>query len=308
MATLGQAILPSKRVPASGQPRLSKQNYRNCLGSPRSLKDLLETIDLIQSRGVAFRSLGEGIDTTTPAGRLVFHVFASIAQFERGQIVKRTKEGFEAARKRGRVGGRPPALSHAQKAEVRRMRDEEHRSDPGDRRPVQGEHEDDQADNIKPRVGAGRTWRPPMRDIPRPAGPKSLGRRVGEDHRGLVHPALLDLGASGQAAPHLVVYWSTKEDIMGVHKQSVSFTEAAFAYARELVDRGDYPNVSAAVSGELARARAAREREQMLLEAEVRRRLQVPTDQWEPVTRAMDFTADARAFLAERKSEGPSQA
>lgn len=95
---------------------------------------------------------------------------------------------------------------------------------------------------------------------------------------------------------------------MGVHKQSVSFTEAAFAYARELVDRGDYPNVSAAVSGELARARAAREREQMLLEAEVRRRLQVPTDQWEPVTRAMDFTADARTFLAERKSESPSQA
>ena len=95
---------------------------------------------------------------------------------------------------------------------------------------------------------------------------------------------------------------------MGVHKQSVSFTEAAFAYAKELVDRGDYPNVSAAVSGELARARAAREREQTLLEAEVRRRLQVPTDQWEPVTSVMDFTADARAFLAERQAEDPSQA
>jgi Arc/MetJ-type ribon-helix-helix transcriptional regulator len=94
---------------------------------------------------------------------------------------------------------------------------------------------------------------------------------------------------------------------MGVHKQSVSFTEAAFAYAKELVDRGDYPNVSAAVSGELARARAAREREQTLLEAEVRRRLQVPTDQWEPVTSVMDFTADARAFLAERQTEDPSQ-
>lgn len=86
---------------------------------------------------------------------------------------------------------------------------------------------------------------------------------------------------------------------MGVHKQSVSFTEAAFAYARELVARGEYPNVSAAVSGELARARAARERDQVLLETEVRRRLQLPPDQWEPVAGVADFTADARAYLAE---------
>ena len=96
----------------------------------RSLKDLLEIVDLIQARGAGFRSIGEDIDTTTPAGRLVFHVFASIAQFERERIVERTKEGLEAARKRGRVGGRPPALSTAQKAEVRRMRDEEHRPIP----------------------------------------------------------------------------------------------------------------------------------------------------------------------------------
>ena len=54
----------------------------------------------------------------------MFHVFASIAQFERERISERTKEGLEAARKRGRVGGRPPALSAAQKAEVRNMRDE----------------------------------------------------------------------------------------------------------------------------------------------------------------------------------------
>lgn len=93
----------------------------------RSLKDLLEIVDLIQSRGAGFRSIGEDIDTTTPAGRLVFHVFASIAQFERERIVERTKEGLESARKRGRVGGRPPALSPSQKAEVRRMRDEEMR-------------------------------------------------------------------------------------------------------------------------------------------------------------------------------------
>jgi antitoxin ParD1/3/4 len=93
---------------------------------------------------------------------------------------------------------------------------------------------------------------------------------------------------------------------MGVHKQSVSFTEAA--YAKELVDRGDYPNVSAAVSGELARAKAAREREQALLAAEVRRRLQVPTNQWEPVAGITDFTADTRSFLAERQVEDHSEA
>ncbi len=96
----------------------------------RSLKDLLEIVDLIQDRGAGFRSIGEDIDTTTPAGRLVFHVFASIAQFERERIVERTKEGLEAARKRGRVGGRPPALSPAQKIEVKRMRDVERRPIP----------------------------------------------------------------------------------------------------------------------------------------------------------------------------------
>ena len=77
--------------------------------------------------------LGGGIhriSSTSPAGRLVFHVFASIAQFERERIVERTKEGLEAARRRGRVGGRPPALSPAQKAEVKRMRDVEHRPIP----------------------------------------------------------------------------------------------------------------------------------------------------------------------------------
>ena len=87
-------------------------------------------MDTVQAQGVGFRSLAEDIDTTTPAGRLVFHVFASIAQFERERTSERTKEGLEAARKRGRVGGRPPALSTVQKAEVRRMRDEEARTLP----------------------------------------------------------------------------------------------------------------------------------------------------------------------------------
>jgi DNA invertase Pin-like site-specific DNA recombinase len=94
----------------------------------RSLKDLLEIVELIRARGAGFRSLAEDIDTTTPAGRLVFHVFASIAQFERERISERTREGLAAARKRGRVGGRPPALSNAQRQEVQRMRDEDHRA------------------------------------------------------------------------------------------------------------------------------------------------------------------------------------
>lgn len=93
----------------------------------RSLKDLLEIVEAIRERGAGFRSIAEDVDTTTPAGRLVFHVFASIAQFERERISERTKEGLQAARKRGRVGGRPPALSAAQRDEVRRMRDVEHR-------------------------------------------------------------------------------------------------------------------------------------------------------------------------------------
>ncbi|RVT80681.1 recombinase family protein [Rhodobacteraceae bacterium CCMM004] len=93
----------------------------------RSLQDLLTIVEAIREKGAGFRSLAEDIDTTTPAGRLVFHVFASIAQFERERISERTKEGLASARKRGRIGGRPPALSAERRAEVRRMRDEDGR-------------------------------------------------------------------------------------------------------------------------------------------------------------------------------------
>ena len=93
----------------------------------RSLRDLLDIVEAIENQGAGFRSLAEDIDTTTPAGRLVFHVFASIAQFERERISERTKEGLQAAKARGRVGGRPPALTPAQKVEVRCMRDDDGR-------------------------------------------------------------------------------------------------------------------------------------------------------------------------------------
>jgi DNA invertase Pin-like site-specific DNA recombinase len=93
----------------------------------RSLQDLLSIVEAVGAKGAGFRSLAEDIDTTTPAGRLVFHVFASIAQFERERISERTKEGLTAARKRGRIGGRPTALSPERRAEVVRMRDQEGR-------------------------------------------------------------------------------------------------------------------------------------------------------------------------------------
>jgi DNA invertase Pin-like site-specific DNA recombinase len=94
----------------------------------RSLRDLLDIVEAINKRGVEFRSLAEDINTASPAGRLIFHVFASISEFERERIAERTKEGLEAARIRGRIGGRPSALSSAQKTEVRRMRDVEQRT------------------------------------------------------------------------------------------------------------------------------------------------------------------------------------
>lgn len=94
----------------------------------RSLRDLIDLVTLIRDKGAGFRSLAEDIDTTTPTGRLIFHVFGSIAEFERERIVERTKEGLTAARKRGRVGGRPSALSPSAKETIRQMRDEEHRT------------------------------------------------------------------------------------------------------------------------------------------------------------------------------------
>lgn len=70
---------------------------------------------------------------------------------------------------------------------------------------------------------------------------------------------------------------------MGIQKKSVSFTDAAHEYVENLVTRGDYPTLSAAVSGELARAREVRAREEALFDAELQRRLAMPVEQWEPV-------------------------
>src|SRR5256714_3050001 len=75
----------------------------------RSLKHLLETITTLNKRKIGFKSLTESIDTTTSNGRLIFNIFASLAEFERDLIRERTKAGLQAARARGRVGGRPKA-------------------------------------------------------------------------------------------------------------------------------------------------------------------------------------------------------
>jgi DNA invertase Pin-like site-specific DNA recombinase len=77
----------------------------------RSLRHLVDTITGLADRGIGFRSLQEAIDTTTPGGKLVFHVFAALAEFERDLIRERTSAGLAAARARGRRGGRPSVLS-----------------------------------------------------------------------------------------------------------------------------------------------------------------------------------------------------
>src|SRR4051795_10371567 len=77
----------------------------------RSLKDLIARITELQSRQIGFKSLTEQIDTTTSGGKLIFHIFGALAEFERDIIKERTNAGLEAARARGKRGGRPKALS-----------------------------------------------------------------------------------------------------------------------------------------------------------------------------------------------------
>lgn len=77
----------------------------------RSLKDLVEIIEDLQQRKIGFRSLTEAIDTTSAGGKLIFHIFVALAEFEHSLIIERTKAGLAAARARGRKGGRRPALS-----------------------------------------------------------------------------------------------------------------------------------------------------------------------------------------------------
>lgn len=81
----------------------------------RSLTNLIDLMNRLEEQGIGFRSLSEQIDTTTSAGKLVFHIFGALAEFERELIRERTRAGLAAARARGRQGGRPKKLDTPRK-------------------------------------------------------------------------------------------------------------------------------------------------------------------------------------------------
>ena len=87
----------------------------------RSLPDLVHIVAGLEEKGIGFESLTEKIETTTAAGKLVFHVFAALAEFERNLIRERTRAGLVAARARGRSGGRKPKLDARQIREIKRL-------------------------------------------------------------------------------------------------------------------------------------------------------------------------------------------
>jgi DNA invertase Pin-like site-specific DNA recombinase len=87
----------------------------------RSLPHLVEGVRQLQARGVGFRSLRENIDTVSSTGKLVFHLFAALAEFERDLVIERTNAGLAAARARGRKGGRPRALDEKKIALLRSL-------------------------------------------------------------------------------------------------------------------------------------------------------------------------------------------
>ncbi len=89
----------------------------------RTLKQLIELVAFLNQKGIGFKSLKETIDTTTSTGKLVFHIFAALAEFERDIIHERTRAGLEAARARGRSGGRPKSLPPQQVQALKKLYD-----------------------------------------------------------------------------------------------------------------------------------------------------------------------------------------
>src|SRR5215510_1605475 len=87
----------------------------------RSLRQLIDTMALFHERGVELQSLTENINTTTPSGKLTFHLFAALAEFERDLLRQRVNAGLQAARRRGRIGGRPKALGEADLKKARAL-------------------------------------------------------------------------------------------------------------------------------------------------------------------------------------------
>ena len=87
----------------------------------RSLKQLIETVEKLEAQKIGLLSLTESINTTTSGGRLIFHIFASLAEFERSIIRERTTAGLRAARQNGRIGGRPSVLKEKDLAIARTL-------------------------------------------------------------------------------------------------------------------------------------------------------------------------------------------
>jgi len=94
----------------------------------RSLRHLIDTVTDLQEKGIGFKSVTESIDTTTSGGRLVFNIFSSLAQFETEIIRERTQAGLQAARSRGRTGGRPKAMTEKQVDMLRNLASDKNRS------------------------------------------------------------------------------------------------------------------------------------------------------------------------------------
>ena len=94
----------------------------------RSLKHLIELVNFLEEQGIGFQSLQESIDTTTSGGKLIFHIFGALAEFERNLIRERTHAGLVAARARGRTGGRPKSLDVKKTALLYRLYDEKKHS------------------------------------------------------------------------------------------------------------------------------------------------------------------------------------
>jgi DNA invertase Pin-like site-specific DNA recombinase len=94
----------------------------------RSLPHLITTLTDLEQRGIGFKSLTENIDTTTSGGKLIFHIFGALAEFERNLIKERTQAGLTAARDRGKKGGRPKALTERQLGIAWALYSDKHRS------------------------------------------------------------------------------------------------------------------------------------------------------------------------------------
>ncbi|MEM7117916.1 MAG: recombinase family protein [Chloroflexota bacterium] len=90
----------------------------------RSLKDLIEMVNALEAQEVGLKSLHESLDTSSSTGKLIFHIFGALAEFERNLIRERTQAGLQAARTRGRTGGRPKSLTADKRALAVKLYDE----------------------------------------------------------------------------------------------------------------------------------------------------------------------------------------